>query len=70
MCGKLILAHICYALSFAPRTGCDTLASVLASESAPTIVSIADHRLNYNFDLLEFETSPTIVPVDTAPQDP
>jgi hypothetical protein len=24
MCGKWILAHICYAFSFAPRTGCDT----------------------------------------------
>jgi hypothetical protein len=23
MCGKWILAHICYALGFAPRTGCD-----------------------------------------------
>jgi hypothetical protein len=25
MCGKWILAHICYAFGFAPRTGCDTL---------------------------------------------
>jgi hypothetical protein len=24
MCGKWILAHICYAFSFAPKTGCDT----------------------------------------------
>jgi hypothetical protein len=23
MCGKWILAHICYAFGFAPRTGCD-----------------------------------------------
>jgi hypothetical protein len=25
MCGKWILAHICYAFGFAPRTGCDNL---------------------------------------------
>jgi hypothetical protein len=24
MCGKWILAHICYAFGFAPRTGCDS----------------------------------------------
>jgi hypothetical protein len=23
MCGKWILAHICYAFGFAPKTGCD-----------------------------------------------
>jgi hypothetical protein len=26
MCGKWILAHICYAFGFAPRTGCDICA--------------------------------------------
>jgi hypothetical protein len=25
MCGKWILAHICYAFGFAPRTGCDSI---------------------------------------------
>jgi hypothetical protein len=28
MCGKWILAHICYAFGFAPRTGCDIMLSV------------------------------------------
>jgi hypothetical protein len=28
MCGKWILAHICYAFGFAPKTGCDTRESM------------------------------------------
>jgi hypothetical protein len=28
MCGKWILAHICYAFAFALRTGCDYIARV------------------------------------------
>jgi hypothetical protein len=29
MYGKLILAHICYAFGFAPKTGCDSVAATV-----------------------------------------
>jgi hypothetical protein len=29
MCGKWILAHICYAFGFAPKTGCDKVLGLI-----------------------------------------
>jgi hypothetical protein len=36
MCGKWILAHICYALSFAPKTGCDK--NLLVTQAMPDYI--------------------------------
>jgi hypothetical protein len=50
MCGKWILAHICYAFGFAPRTGCDNYADVFPKELPPCLPSIHDieHLKNHS----------------------
>jgi hypothetical protein len=69
MCGKWILAHICYAFGFAPRTGCD---KYLANKVLPTLrsrgmpklkgdVNKLDHvRLPYQFKFLDTFNGPCI----------
>jgi hypothetical protein len=39
MCGKWILAHICYAFGFAPRIGCESLSASVALARTPLSVS-------------------------------
>jgi hypothetical protein len=51
MCGKWILAHICYAFGFAPRTGCDThKAEVQELEK-----KVAEATENFNVELTKHE---------------
>jgi hypothetical protein len=37
MCGKWILAHICYAFGFAPKTGCDSYDAAYTRAFAHTL---------------------------------
>jgi hypothetical protein len=40
MCGKWVLAHICYAFDFAPRTGCDNGEADYTSTSSNYLAKI------------------------------
>jgi hypothetical protein len=50
ICEKWILAHICYAFGFAPRTGCDSLQNLFSSKG---LVKISTTR----FSVLIWKTS-------------
>jgi hypothetical protein len=50
MCGKWILAHICYAFGFAPRTGCDSYLFILL------VLDVARHGLAFKIQTRLFCT--------------
>jgi hypothetical protein len=43
MCGKWILAHICYAFGFVPRTGCDRTAAGTRQGLGSTVAALRLH---------------------------
>jgi hypothetical protein len=69
MCGKWILAHICYAFSFAPRTGCDrshiTLKLIHLWRGDLEVIRIANEAVDEDVDRLLNEAAEKVLKEDS-----